>query len=870
MKSRDVCVLCVLVATAGVWTEARAQGWQRSMIVGTAIDESGASLRGAEITLSGATLLGGPRTTLTDDTGRYRFVELVPGTYDLVGQAKGFTPIGRPGIFLPVETTYIVDLRFVVSPRAEQVDVSALAPLIDATRSGYTPNYSAALLQALPTARTLTAALNLAPGVTENVAFGGTQSTSNGFSIDGVGLNNAYLGEQWVRPHFNWLSEVQVVAIAAPAEYGGFTGAIANSVLRSGANRYSGLFDYTIIRPSWTADNTGGLPAGSPRPTPRTILHWRDAALQVGGPVIRDRVSAFAGVSYVDHDYRNFGYTGDASTNETIPRWMVKADAVPGRSVQLQGFYLRDTSDIVGAELSRTRLTPETSADVHQRKHAWNGRVSTAPSANTLFELRIGGHAGESSRDPHAPASRTGPPTMIDAVTNLSSGNTPLYASTISSNVTGTAALTRYLQSRVGGHELKVGVSVEQSRATQESGFTAGAVYYHVGGVPVYADLWGGDRIHTRNNRTTAYVQDRWAWRRFTIESGIRLDWYRGSVPGNSDVFSTGAIGPRLGMAWDINGNHRTVVRMHYGRYHDMPFGYLYAFADRAERNPVIGVEFAASGVPQEISRRFEFDLTTSIDPSLRQSHMDQVSAGVERQLGAHWAVQAQYVRRWYGNFIGYVDPRLSEAQSFSALDSGPDGLLGTPDDGGQLVGYVPAAGDRNLILSNPSVAWRRYDGVQIIARKRLSRSWQMEASLTASRSYGTVGNETLTNLTGFSLSPGGIGADPEWHARGSSRSQFDYSEAKLIGTYEAPWLGGFRVGSVLRWRDGSRWYRRVLIRSPVFTICQPSSRTPGDCQASQTSTCESKNWSYSRTCQGKLVSTSTSSTSPTWGELWG
>ncbi|HUE88799.1 MAG TPA: TonB-dependent receptor [Vicinamibacterales bacterium] len=711
--------------------------------------------------------------------------------------------------------------------------ISVRGPLIDVHATGSPVNYSAELVQRLPTGRSLTSILNLAPGVTEEVAFGGTQSSSNRVSIDGVGLNASYLGEQWVRPHHNWFSEVQVVAVGAPAEYGGFTGAIANGVLRSGANRYSGLADYVTVRPSWSGDNTSRLPTGARRPTPRTILGWWDLEGQSGAPIVRDRLWLFAGASYVDHEYRNFAYAGPDATHETIPRWMVKADASVAAGIQAQMFFLRDTSDIIGYDLGSRVRTFESSSDFLQRKSAWNGRVTWTPSNDTALEFRAGGHFGASSRQPRPPGERSGPSAVIDLDAQTILRNTPLYVWTDSKAVTATASVTHYLAALAGRHEFRAGIELGRSRGTEESGYTGGGVYHYAGGALVYADLWDGDRVRTRNSRATFYVQDRWSFWRLTIEPGLRMDFYQGAIPGQQTVLSTRPIGLRLGASWDVTGRHTTVLRAHYGRYHDMQFGYLYAFADRAERNPVVAARFLPDGSMREVFR-LDPDQTTTVDRSLKQSHMDQFAAAVERQITSGLGLQLQYVHRRYGNFIGYVDPRIGEWRSFTVQDPGPDGRPGTQDDGGSLTGYIPYAGRRALVMSNPPDAWRHYDAIQLIGRKRLARRWQMEWSGTFSRSSGTVGTEARTNAAWSSLSPGGIGADGASRGTARRRPVHDFSEAKALATYDAPWFGGFRVGAVYRWRTGTRWHRLVIVQRPVFAIIpaeEPHSRRTPDIQ---------------------------------------
>jgi hypothetical protein len=815
--------LLVLVGTS---SPGAAQGWQRSAIVGTVRDPSGAVIRDATVTLSGE-VLGGARSIKTDDNGHYRFTGLLPGRYRISAVSDGFVPTSTQEFALPVETTYSVDLTLELPLVAEQVSVIDQRPLLDVHATAPAITYTFDLLQQLPSARSFGAVLNLAPGVVEDVAFGGTQSSSNRLSLDGVVVNASYLGEQWVRPHYNWFSEVQIVGgSGASAEYSGFTGAIANAVLRSGGNRYSGLVDYLTIRPTWSDDNTGSLPAGAARPTPRTIIDWRDIDLQGGGPIKRDRVWLFGGFSHVDHEYRNFGHKGPETTHETAPKWMVKADAAAAAGIYLQGYFLEDSSDVIGFDLDSIRPTYESASDVRQRKHAWNVRATWTRGDRTILAVRSGGHFGTNGREPHPPGTRTGPHAVRDQ-NGIVSRNSPIYVRTDSEAVATAASLTRYIATNFGTHEFRSGAEVEWNSGLEESGYTAGAVHYYADGNLVFADVWEGDRIRTENRRITFYLQDRWTFGDVTVEPGVNIAFYNGSVPDSGDVFTTRPVGARLGAAWDIGGKHGTVVRGHYGRSHDPQFGYLYGFADRAERTPILGVEFLPDGSALETSR-IDPDVTTTIDGALDQPHVDQWSAAIEQRIGDDLTVQAQYVRREFGNFIGYMDPRISEWVAFTVTDPGPDGRLRTADDGGPLTGYVPYPGPRVKHLGNVPDAWRSYQALQLIIRKRLADRWQMEASITTSRSTGTVDTVANTNIAWASLSPGGIGADGELRATARRRPTHDFSEAKVLGTYDAPWLWGIRTSGIFRWRNGTRWHRLMRAGSPYFTNLpaeEPNSR---------------------------------------------
>ena len=312
-------------------TRARAQTFQRSALEGTVTDSNGGVIVGASVALEGTRLLGGPWTVATDGRGHYRFGQLLPGSYDVSVTAQGFRPARRTGIALPVETTYTVDVALSVGSLTERVDVSASRALIDVRSSSSPTILTEPLLHDLPTTRTLTSLLSLAPGVTTTpplngyvgeVAYGGTQGSGNGITVDGVNLTESTLGDQWSRVHYNWLEEAQVVGPGAPAEYGTFTGAIVNGVLRSGSNRLRGMAELLSIRPRWTADNLVKYPATLAKPIPpKTILSWWDLNGQMGLPLVKDRLWLFTGVSGVHHEYRRDGYRGRARPTSVPARW---------------------------------------------------------------------------------------------------------------------------------------------------------------------------------------------------------------------------------------------------------------------------------------------------------------------------------------------------------------------------------------------------------------------------------------------------------------------------------------------------------------------------------------------------------------------
>ena len=811
-------VLSLVVYAAAAALPAHAQTAQRSALVGRVTDPSGAPLAGARVTLSGAAALGGARTYTIDTDGYYRFLALLPGDYQLSAEADGFQPVTRGGLRLPVETTWTIDFRLELPTVTCSATVDAVVPMVDVTTAATPAVLERTLLQNLPTDRTLTAVLNLAPGVTDNVAFGGTQN-ANGLTVDGVSLVEPVLGRQWVAVHYNWLDAVQVVALGAPAEYGQSTGATANGVLRSGSNRLTGLGEYVAAVADWTGDNTAELERQLQAPYPaRELLSWWDANGQIGGPLRKDRLWFFAGMSVVRERYRPFGYSGAESADRDEPQALLKLDGAPASNVRMQGFYQYTSGRVTGEGLAEYARSLETAGERRRRNHTWHARGTWVARSDTTLEGRVAGYTGYSSFGPIDPARVAGPPPINDNIRLLVLDNVMRITDDDRRAVTTSARVTHVRRIGRSLHDMAAGLEVEAAASRTYQGFPAGRIEQYFDGVYRASIFWDGNDLRTRNARTTLYLQDRWdVGRGLTLEPGLRVEWYAGRPREGGTVFDTKPIAPRIGAAWDVRSDHRTVLRGHYGRYHDMLFSQIYTWYDRAGITPRIRTIQVAPGEFVEQSRGTPEAIDKyPIAPGLKQSYVDQFSTGIEHQVSRHLAIEARYVARRFRNFIGYVDRRIDEWTPFTATDPGPDGRIGTPDDGGVLTGFVPYAPPPDLVIDNPEGASRQYDAIQAIVRKRQADNWELQASYTWSRTRGTIPGQDGSNATLGYLSPGGYGAVPggasSLRNTQFSRSQFEHRELKVLGWVRLPGLGGTVAGGVFRRHNGQRWHRSAFI----------------------------------------------------------
>jgi hypothetical protein len=433
--------------------------------------------------------------------------------------------------------------------------------------------------------------------------------------------------------------------------------------------------------------------------------------------------------------------------------------------------------------------------------------------------LRASGNAGTSEFEPHPPATREGPLPQQDWATNISCCNSFWREESRTSFVVA-GAVTHHRDGPFGRHDLRGGVEFERAPVKSAAGIPGGRRLYTVNGVLEAYEDWAGDRFESTSRRMAAYMQDRWEVHpRVTVEPGLRVEVNRGSVPGIAASFGTTAVAPRVGVAWDITGRQTMVMRAHYGRYHDPLYTIIYGYAqpDAATRHTYYD--------------RFGQELFSYIEavnlpgPSgLKASHVDQWVIGVEGALGAHATVQAQYIGRHFGNFIGWIDVRIDDWTSHLVRDPGPDGLPGTSDDGDTFTVYQAYGNgidlsERALQLGNPDGASRHYDAVQVVARRRFVDGWQYEVSYTWSHSAGTVGNEYRTNATSFDTNPGGVGANPAKRNAPPQKPRYDYSEFKVLGSYRPQVLGGLTVAGVFRWHSGTNWNRVARVNVPVAAV---------------------------------------------------
>lgn len=786
---------------------AAAQPGPEGHLVGTVRDATGLVIPGAIVALRSNQLIGGPREVIVGASGSWRAPAIPPGEYTASATAPGFKRTERAGILLAPGQTIVIDFVLEIGRVTESAFVDAPPPVVDVRTTAISFHLPEGLLRDLPTSRNVAELINLMPGVAGDTSFGGTKA-SNGIYVDGIDTTEPSEQGPWLRFNQNWVQEVQVVGIGSDAEHGKSTGVNAYVIVRPGTNRYAGLAEYWTTERGWLASNTEKLSETLQKgfAPARTASYW-DVNGQMGGPLRRDRVWLFAGFEHVDDDRAPAGYDGPLLQETRESSGIGKLTIAAGHRWRLDGLIhgSRHRSENLGLG---PLVAPEATGRLRRPQVSWNSRASGQIGSAVLVEARYGGYDSSRVLRPRDEAT----PGHYDLLTGYLSVNRLEASRDGRTRHAAAGSVTVFTRSGPGhAHEVKAGLELEDATEHTTSWFPGGQVYYDIGSEPYLRDTFEGVDARGETRRFTVYAQNRWQVSdRLTLLPGVRVDLFRASTTAARDLFRTNPVSPRVGVAWEVPGRSQTVLRAHYGRYTDPVFAQPIMLTDSHKPSLLITETIDATGLWQEISRR-DLAAHRRVGEEIRHSHVDQFLLGLERQLARDVSVQAHYLQRRFGNFMGFV-ANGADWVPVERKDPGPDGLPGTPDDGPVFAAYsLTNLANVMFVYSNPQDAWRRYDAVQVIGRKRDSNRWGLQVSYTWSRTRGTIGNGFHTNAGRGDLGQLGAG-NPNRRINGDERSPHDpTNEAKLFGSWRPTQLGGFTFSGVYRYMTGSAWGRTFV-----------------------------------------------------------
>ena len=183
--------------------------YAQATIAGTVRDPSGAVLPGVTVEAASPALIEKARTVITDGTGQYRVVDLVPGVYAVTFTLQGFSTVRREGIEVSGAGVFSVNVEMRVGALTETITVTGEAPVVDVQSVRNETVLRGDVLSALPASRGFSQLLNAVPSVQGGnldsqvtaVGTGGTFFNSFGsrpnegrVNMDGLSVGGGYNG----------------------------------------------------------------------------------------------------------------------------------------------------------------------------------------------------------------------------------------------------------------------------------------------------------------------------------------------------------------------------------------------------------------------------------------------------------------------------------------------------------------------------------------------------------------------------------------------------------------------------------------------------------------------------------------------------
>jgi hypothetical protein len=854
----------VFMAALPAWAAAQAI---TGTITGRVLDTSSGVLPGVEVSITSPSMIGGARTAITDEQGTYRFTQLASGEYRVSFKLAGFKTLNIESVRVDVGATMTINGKLDIDSLSEEVTVISDTPVIDLQSTSVGVNWDEKQMEDLPYGRGIRGLARLVPGLSPtqfdvggNTVGGSTTTGARSYGRSGQELIK-FDGVVWDQffGDYNTYEQVQVSAAAKGAEAQS-PGVTLSFVIKSGGNNFSGMYLFAHQDGAFQGNNvTPELRAQGFNPGNNKFTRYNDISLDLGGPIIRDKLWFYGAYGYNYSGLFIPGFISEA-TGEQVeyftrldnPTIKLTYQMNPNNKFELSQQYNRKWQPYRNA----SQFVP---LEATQNQIAWTAIGPAAKWTRILSQSMTFDVGFNRSGYWWPDYAWTDDLRAQDLTTTQTRGAyLELRREPVRWGYNGTYSWFTNIKNM--NHEIKSGFLGYSSTNHVETYGYPNQQFYRYRSLPGDTDLFlrpDSVQVFDYPNDTDAgvsfnsfFVNDMITLnQRVTLNAGIRFDRYGSWLPEqgnpgtgpystlniypeNDDFPSYNAWSPRLSLIYDLTGTGRVALKASYGRYAASGSGITAASGPVASSvNPAATrtSTYRWTGTIPYTPNPADLQSVTGggggirvLDPNLKAEGMDEFTGGVDLGINRDLTVRINVVRKldWGGNkTLDLAQPFEAFTDRVTAVDPGRDNVAGTADDGVVEVWSVPRTyptfGQINTFTTNTAdnEGEDKYWAFEATSSKRFSNGWSLLASYSWDRrDVRNIAPRNPNEAVYRAQSSGGTlsgNFPPELPQT--------YQGVRLSGTYELPWQ--IQLASTFTGQQGEYFPRIVQVRNALNTL---------------------------------------------------
>lgn len=757
--------------------------------------------------------IGVTRQVRLDADGSFQISQLPPGSYTVTRtRANG----SKESTVVYVAAGEGATASFAVTQRIE-ITGSAIRT-IDARATESATTLAKEQIDRIPVTRNVTAVTLLAPGAVFGDArigqttsragnvpsLGGASPAENAYYINGFNVTNILNGVAYSQVPFEGIAELQVKTGGYGAEFGRSLGGVVNVTTKRGTNEWKGGVSATYQPDSLRGSSVYAARNATTaewelksRPGSRDEFQYNVFG---GGPIIQDKLFVFGLIQGGKLTSETYGEVNQTKLTNSTPQYLLKVDwnVTDGNFFELTAFSdkSKDKTDLwnstVPWEKPKGSFVGPSSATSGGSNVVgkWTSLITSDLSISVMYG------AGKYSRSESAANSDC--PYVIDArgATAFRIPGGCYVTPNIPDKDNGDKRTAFRLDAEwaLGIHRLKAGLdreTIKVSDASQRSGgieyrllrrnpgqrLNPNYVVPGVAGVDPAVDFVrtrnfaNGGKFDTINSAW--YIEDSIdVTRNVVLTAGLRNESFNNKNANGIDFINIkNTWAPRLGAAWDVNGDASLKVYGNAGRYYipvmantnvrlsgaetDIQEWFQYTGTNDARGVPGRVNPGSPLGGTNVISNGVAPNPLSVVDPNIKPLFQDEFIIGMQKALAHRWSVGAKVTHRALKNGMDDIcndeGPTIwAQANGYTAAQAGRIGaaighcFLYNP--GKNLTANIDVDGTGTLQqIVIPAVALqmpqpkRTYDAIELTFERAWDKKWSFGGSYVLSWNKGNT-----------------------------------------------------------------------------------------------------------------------------------